>query len=244
MTVFLPVSAARRVGRGDEQAAVVGDPVAQADGSQHVGEGVARGEAAPFERHRLVEVDRILGERRLVDLIAEASLGGDQPEHVLSRGAGDVDGDRPVERLVDAGADVGVAFGRDRLGFVFLALRLVFVLGIRVGRLEDRVGGFGLAFGLVAGLLLLVLGLGLGQLVGNRLLGNRRREGVEPADPVTSPLNGRDHRDVDQLLARQVLQRVLVGSAADLDRDRDGQLGVVGQKSLDPGLVLEVERAD
>ena len=75
------------------------------------------------------------------------------------------------------------------------------------------------------------------------VLGDARGELVEPAEAVAAPLDRRDHRDVEQLAGGQVLERVLVRTAADLDRDRDRHLVVIGQEPFDPRLVLEVERA-
>ena len=75
------------------------------------------------------------------------------------------------------------------------------------------------------------------------VLGDARGELVEPAEAVAAPLDRRDHRDVEQIAGGQVLERVLIRTAADLDRDRDRHLVVIGQEPFDPRLVLEVKRA-
>ena len=70
------------------------------------------------------------------------------------------------------------------------------------------------------------------------LLGDRRGKLVEPAD-AESAFRRRDHGDVAEPAVGEVLQRVVIGSAPDLDRDRDRELDVIGDEPLEVRLVLQ-----
>jgi len=216
-------------GRGDVERAGLGDAIAQPEVPQHLRERIAGRDPGRLQGHLPAQVDLRLGDRAVVQLIAEPGLTRDQVEDLLGGRLLDGHGDGPVEHLVHARANVRVPLGRQRRDFL-----VVFLL--RSLRLpEDRLGLLGSGL-LLRGLLVLVLLLFRRRI----LLGGRRGEFVEPADAITVLGRG-DHGDVEEPAAGQVLQGVLIGASPDLQRDREGQLGVVGDEAFESGSILEEE---
>lgn len=94
------------------------EPKLQAFGAEDnlnvfVGERVAGGQSDSLQTPRLAQVDLFLRQSVIVQFAARSGLPGSEidqlpPRHLLGRHS-----DRLVEKLIDAGADRRISFGRD-----------------------------------------------------------------------------------------------------------------------------------
>ena len=230
---FLPVSSASRAAVVMKSVAVLGDAVAQADRPEHVGQRVAGRDAGRLQAHRLAQVDLLLGERLIVHLVPQPGLARDQVEHLLPRGLLDVHGDGPVEDLVDPGPDVRVRLGRQGLGLVLFLVLLLLRVRLGLSRRPPPPARCPSSFS---------SSRPPSPWPPSLHVPSGAAAGSSSSQPTRyAAVRRRDDGDVQQPVPGQVLQRVFVGTAADLDRDRHRQLGVVGEEPLGPRLVLEVQ---